>query len=259
MRILIAALLALAVNPGDAAPSNGSAVMTWSRTGGIAGVRETLRIGIDRRTVADDNGRRITGRLGRRHYARLRRILDEARLGSIDDPQGYPVADAFVYAVGYRGDRVVLDETDDVPERLRRALAELSRVFENLRHRPALVDPQHAALNAARARWRDAGLRSYRFRLEVSCYCPDAGVERVIRVRDGRPQGGKGADRSVDTVPEMFRQIRDALDNPDAGDVEVRYDAELGYPRAASLDRIKMAIDDEISWTARGLRALPAG
>jgi hypothetical protein len=131
-------------------------------------------------------------------------------------------------------------------------------VFDDLRS-SRLQDPRQSGLAAARARWRRAGLRSYRFRLRVSCFCPGAGEERTIRVRDGRPHGGEGADAVVDTVPEMFRQIRDALRSDDSGDVAVRYDEKLGYPRRASIDRIEMAIDDEISWTARGLRALPAG
>jgi hypothetical protein len=184
-------------------------VITWSRTGGIAGLRETMRIGLDRRVVADGNGRGTEGRLSRRRYRRLRGPLDDARLET--RKARYPA--------------------------------------------PGAAD----TLAAARARWRHAGLRSYRFRLRVSCFCPEAGVERVIRVRAGRPHGGKGADTVVDTVPEMFRQIRDALDSDRSGDVTVRYDPELGYPRSASIDRIEMAIDDEISWTARGLRPLPAG
>lgn len=78
----------------------------------------------------------------------------------------------------------------------------------------------------------------------------------MIRVRDGRPHGGRGADTVVDTVPEMFAQIADALESPDSGEVDVTYDPERGFPRSASVDRIRMAIDDEISWTADRLRPL---
>ena len=42
----------------------------------------------------------------------------------------------------------------------------------------------------------------------------------------------------------------------EAGDVSVRYDRKRGYPTDVSLDRIRLAIDDEIYWTTRGLVAL---
>ncbi|MFL5844420.1 MAG: DUF6174 domain-containing protein [Solirubrobacteraceae bacterium] len=249
MRLLPLVVVLLLAAPADAA-------MTWSRSGGFAGVQETLTIGRARHAVAVGNGRRVEARLSRKRYAHLRTLLDRADLGSLRP--SYPAtgaADTFQYAVGWRGHTVRADETQ-VPDRLRPPLAALGRVFDDLQGRAALRDPQLAALSAARARWRAAALDSYRFRLRVSCYCPGAGVYRVIRVRDGKPHGGEGADRSVDTVPEMFRLIGEALRDPSAGDVEVRYDKTLGFPRVASVDRLRAAIDDEISWTAIRLRAL---
>jgi hypothetical protein len=53
-----------------------------------------------------------------------------------------------------------------------------------------------------------------------------------------------------------FAQIREALDDPKAGKVAVRYDAHRGFPRRASIDRIKNAIDDEIAWTVDRFRPL---
>lgn len=254
---LLAALAgALVGAPGGGARSEGSAVITWARTGGFAGVSDSLRIGTGRRAVALRDGERFTRRLSARRYAHLRALLDRAHLESLKPRYPAPgAADTFQYAVGYRGHSVQADETK-VPERLGPVLAALGRVFDDLQDRPALNDPRRAALSAARARWRTAGLRSYRFRLRVVCYCPGAGTRRTIRVRDGKPHGGQGADSVVDTVPEMFGQIAAALNSSRSGDVAVRYDAELGYPRSASIDRIKAAIDDEISWSAGGLRPL---
>lgn len=259
LSVLTVVVVLLAVPGGGAAAEKltGKPVIAWSRTGGIAGLRQTMRIGLDRRIVAFANGRRIEARLPRKRYRALRRLLEQAHLESIPARNPNPgAADTFRYTVGYRGRTVAADETR-VPERLQKALRALWYVWDDLEHdRLRLVDAQHADLAAARARWRRAKLHGdYRFRLRVSCFCPEAGVERTIRVRDGKPHGGRYADLSVDTVPEMFRLIARALDDPDAGDVDVRYDDALGYPRRASVDRIEAAIDDEISWTARGLRA----
>jgi hypothetical protein len=79
----------------------------------------------------------------------------------------------------------------------------------------------------------------------------------VITVRNGHPHGAAGALRELDTVPEMFAAIRGALHDPSAGDVTVSYDRHLGFPRSASIDRIKNAVDDEIGWTANHFRRLP--
>ena len=95
-------------------------------------------------------------------------------------------------------------------------------------------------------------LRDYRFRLRVYCF----GRAVTITVRNGRPHGATGFQKQFDTVPELFGQIRRALDDPKAGHVDVRYDARRGFPRHASIDRIKNAIDDEISWTVDRFRVL---
>jgi hypothetical protein len=262
MRILIAlgltlagALALLAIPGGGAAAEpDGSAVMTWSRTGGFAGVSHSLRVGTGRRAVAVRDGQRFEKRLSPTRYERLRALLDEARLETLKPRYPAPgAADTFQYAVGYRGHTVSADETK-VPARLKPALAALSKVFDDVAAGQAFRAPENDALADARARWRAANLRSYRFRLRVACFCPGAGRHRVIRVRDGRPHGGNGAQTAVDTVPEMFRQIAEALRSSEAGEVSVRYDQALGYPRRASIDHIEAAMDDEISWTADRLR-----
>jgi hypothetical protein len=78
-----------------------------------------------------------------------------------------------------------------------------------------------------------------------------------VIVRDGRPLGATDFQRRLDTVPEMFAEIRRALNDPKAGDVTVRYDARRGFPRTASIDRIRSAIDDEIEWTVDRFKPLP--
>jgi hypothetical protein len=126
---------------------------------------------------------------------------------------------------------------------------------------PGLViaaDPSWSGneLSRNRAIWSAQHLRDYRFRLTVRCFCPSAGHPVTVTVRQGRAQGATGFQTQLDTVPKMFRQIERALGDPKAGKVSVRYDPRRGFPRSASIDRIKNAIDDEISWTADRFRVL---
>jgi hypothetical protein len=119
-----------------------------------------------------------------------------------------------------------------------------------------LVD-DHARLQAAQAKWKAQHLRSYRFRLRVQCFCPDVARPMTIVVRGGRSTGARGSWRFLATVPRLFAQIRQALDDPEAGAVVAHYDARRGFPRSVSIDRIRSAIDDEISWTADRFAPLP--
>ena len=118
---------------------------------------------------------------------------------------------------------------------------------------------QTAELDAARARWAAQHIRDYRFRLRVDCFCPYSSRPYTITVRRGHPHGSVGFLKLFDTVPEMFKEIRDALNDPNAGDVVVRYDGRRGFPRSAHIDPIKTAIDDEHGWTADRFRVLRRG
>ena len=115
---------------------------------------------------------------------------------------------------------------------------------------------QRRELERNRARWARQHLRDYRFRLRVTCFCPFRGRAVTVVVRHGRPHGAGDSQKQLDTVPEMFAQIRRALDDPKAGEVAVRYDRHRGFPRNVSIDRIKNAIDDEIAWTVDHFTAL---
>jgi uncharacterized protein DUF6174 len=117
---------------------------------------------------------------------------------------------------------------------------------------------QRRALNKNRTLWAQQHVRDYRFRLRVRCFCPEARRAVIVTVRDGRPRGAGGFQKRLDTVPELFSAIRRALDDSRAGEVAVRYDRRRGFPRTASIDRIRNAIDDEIGWTADHFRVLEA-
>lgn len=252
MRILLA-LLVLA----PAAPAHGATLATWARTGGFAGVDDHLRVRTDRVALAGARGGATARmRLSARRYRHLRELLDAAGFERLPARSPAPgAADTFRYAVTYNGRTVRADETH-VPRPLRPALAVLGRIFDDVRAhgRPAYRSPQDVALAAARERWRRHGRRSYRFRLRLSCFCPDAGRPHALTVRRGRPSR---SDLPVATVPQMFAAIAEALRDPGAGEVRATYDARRGFPRTAWIDRIRSAMDDEIGWTVDRVRPLP--
>jgi hypothetical protein len=111
-------------------------------------------------------------------------------------------------------------------------------------------------LERNQARWDARHLRDYRFRLRVACSCPAGNRPVTITVRNGRPRGAPRFVRALDTIPKLFSEIRRALDDPKAGNVTARYDTRRGYPRSASIDRIKNAVDDEFGWTLDRFRVL---
>jgi hypothetical protein len=244
--VRVLAALLLAVSAGSA---HGAAI-EWSKTGGIAGVRQSLTVRADRTAIAGDARKRLSAK----RYARLRAVLDRADLASLKPRYPAPgAADTFQYRVRYRGHTVSADETK-VPARLYPALRALQRVYDDVAA-PAFRDAQKAALAAARRRWRANGYDSYDLRLVMSCYCVGGGRPRTVRVRDGRVTNRRqDASYVIDSVPRMFREIRQVLDSRRAGEVSVDYDPVLGYPVRASLDRIEAAIDDEIAWTVKWLR-----
>ncbi len=123
------------------------------------------------------------------------------------------------------------------------------------------VDPQIAdgsaqrALDAARARWRATGLRSYDFRVALLCFCPeDVRRPRLLRVRSGRPIGPGPPRhlREVATVPRMHRVVQAAIDARVDG-LDVRY-GRRGLPRRIDIDASRGIADDEHSFEAGRLR-----
>jgi hypothetical protein len=61
---------------------------------------------------------------------------------------------------------------------------------------------------------------------------------------------------SVATVEGLFAQL-DSSQNGDADEVLVTYDATYGFPTSISIDQIKEAVDDEISYQVENFEVLP--
>jgi hypothetical protein len=120
---------------------------------------------------------------------------------------------------------------------------------------PRILDGTHQRrLTAARGRWRDAGVRDYRFRVRLSCFCPpDIRAPRVIVVRGGRARNAPSHLREAATVPRLLRIVQRAIDDRVA-DLGVRY-GRRGIPRSISIDGSRAVADDERSYAVNGFRA----
>jgi Family of unknown function (DUF6174) len=122
------------------------------------------------------------------------------------------------------------------------------------------VDPgiedgsEQRALDAARERWRDAAIDTYRFRVRIVCFCaPNFTRPAVIVVRDGRPVDPPRRLRRVATVPRLHREVQRAIDDRVDG-LSVRY-GRRGVPRSISIDPSRMIADEETGYVVDWIRA----
>jgi hypothetical protein len=118
---------------------------------------------------------------------------------------------------------------------------------------PSIVDGSaQRALDRARAKWKAAKLRSYRYEARRMCFCPTTGWH-VVNVRGGVPSKRVHADvKDIATVPRLFRQIQRAIDN-EAHDLTVTY-ATRGVPTKITIDTYQNVIDEEQYFSIRGFK-----
>ncbi len=108
----------------------GDVLVTFARQGGLAALDDRLTVRMDGSyTLARSGLPPRAGRLAPEDLARLRQVLDAARLARIPSPIGNPpVADGFTYRVRY-GEREVLARDGDLPEELRPAIEVLNEIL----------------------------------------------------------------------------------------------------------------------------------
>jgi hypothetical protein len=127
-----------------------------------------------------------------------------------------------------------------------------------------------AALDAARAKWRAAGLAAYEYGLHKYCDChrdnpPETIVsvrgDEVVRVRH-RPVGTDvevpAQDKNLAyywTMDGVFELIESAQQR--GVTVRVDYDAALGFPRSIYIDYDTNLIGDELDLKLTGVTPLP--
>jgi Family of unknown function (DUF6174) len=119
---------------------------------------------------------------------------------------------------------------------------------------PAIADGSaQQALDAARARWRATGLRSYRYRARRICFCAPRYTRAArIVVRRGHPADPPARLRRVATVPRLLRRVQDAIDDRVAS-LTVRYGGR-GVPHVIAVDVSRMIADEEYTFRVRRFR-----
>jgi hypothetical protein len=116
-------------------------------------------------------------------------------------------------------------------------------------------------VGARRAAWRARGVRDYRLRVAVDCFCPWPHEPRILEVRDGkavalldttgRPAGALRKPWAPYTVEGMFDLLEGSARSADV--LSARYDSRLGYPTEIRGDRKLGRADDWFSVTASNL------
>ncbi|MCQ3938054.1 MAG: hypothetical protein DPW18_13540 [Chloroflexi bacterium] len=111
------------------------------------------------------------------------------------------------------------------------------------------------------AKWRDASISHYRYQLFIGCFCPFAeDMPLTIEVKDGEVVSMTRFDgtpidpadpayetyRLYSTMDRLFLELEAEL-NGEADEVLVTYDPLFGFPVSIAIDRIKEAVDDELS------------
>jgi hypothetical protein len=122
-------------------------------------------------------------------------------------------------------------------------------------------------LSKNREKWTSSGISHYRFELTISCFCPFFEVNPVtVEVKDGKivsmtdvsgqplKEEFRSSFESAATIEGLFAIAEENIANAD--EVEVTYDAQYGFPASIVVDRIKMAVDDEISYYASAFEVL---
>jgi hypothetical protein len=128
-------------------------------------------------------------------------------------------------------------------------------------------DGTRADLEAHRRLWNQQAIDSYAYDLNIGCFCPVFGPVRVFVLADtvanvvpsdtlGRPAPTtEQIQFYARTIDDLFGVIENALAR-NADDLQVTYDAALGYPTRISIDFEKNAVDDEVVYQADNLLPL---
>jgi hypothetical protein len=105
-----------------------------------------------------------------------------------------------------------------------------------------------ARLAAARSAWAAQRAVDYSYVIRRSCFCPaEARGPVTVNVTAGKPRGTPPMFRDVDTMGELFAEIRNQLNGD--GVVRATYRKKLGAPKTLWFDPIPIAADDEVGYT----------
>jgi hypothetical protein len=112
------------------------------------------------------------------------------------------------------------------------------------------------SLDAARARWKAKGPRSYQLVVRHSCFCPEQYTRpRTVVVRNGKIVRASKYVRDIATVPRLFKIVQAAIDRK-VVNLDVTYDAKRGFPRNIWVDTSLQIADEEQGYGASKLKRL---
>jgi hypothetical protein len=117
-------------------------------------------------------------------------------------------------------------------------------------HDPHIADGtlQHK-LDAARKKWKAAHVSSYRYEIQVSCFCPPATKPNVFTVKKGAPAKYPSGYKSLASVPRLFTTIQAAIDD-NVANLNVSY-GKRGVPSSIYIDRSQQVADEEQGYTVK--------
>jgi len=117
-------------------------------------------------------------------------------------------------------------------------------------HDPHIADGtlQHK-LDSARKKWKAAHVRSYRYEIQVSCFCPPAEKPNVFTVKKGAPAKYPSGYKSLASVPRLFKTIQGAIDD-DVANLNVSY-GKRGVPTSIYIDHAYNVADEEQGYAVK--------
>jgi hypothetical protein len=118
-----------------------------------------------------------------------------------------------------------------------------------------------------RRRWDQLSLADYTFDFIRSCFCggPAGDTIRIVVRGDSivsatnlSPQNPPQPlpDSWSVTIDDLFDELQQAIDR-DADEFNIEFDPQYHYPRNVTIDYIKNAIDDEMSFKITRFQPLP--
>jgi hypothetical protein len=124
------AFLLLTAGCGQASAAGLGGTVQYSRSGGIAGISEAMKIGPDGRGKIAKRSFRLTATEGKR----LATALRKADLAHTKSPKGGGCCDLLSYSIRYRGHQVRWDDASpSMPSRISDLYSRLSRLYEKYR------------------------------------------------------------------------------------------------------------------------------